>query len=148
MTPTMIAKRPESKKNDDVPPAATSVMDYLNSSAFGDHVNQLIDQWHVPALAVAIVQNDTIASKGFGNATLDPPIPCTADTLFDIASASKSLTAASVGLLVDDEEKYEQVQWKSKMSRLLPVDFVMAEKSYTDDITVEDILSHRTGLPG
>ncbi|KAI7501897.1 beta-lactamase/transpeptidase-like protein [Hortaea werneckii] len=33
------------------------------------------------------------------------------------------------------------------MSHLLPDDFVMQEQSYTNDITVEDILSHRTGLP-
>ncbi|KAI7238835.1 beta-lactamase/transpeptidase-like protein [Hortaea werneckii] len=33
------------------------------------------------------------------------------------------------------------------MSHLLPDDFVMQEQSYTNDVTVEDILSHRTGLP-
>ncbi|CAK4030842.1 Hypothetical predicted protein [Lecanosticta acicola] len=33
------------------------------------------------------------------------------------------------------------------MSALLPGDFVMNEESYTRDVTVEDILSHRSGLP-
>lgn len=122
-------------------------MNLFNSSAFDTHVSNLIKQWHVPGLAIALVHNETTTSKGFGLATLDPPIKCTADILFDIASASKSLTAASVGLLVDDEF-YDHVQWDSKMSDLLPEDFVMAEDSYTKDVTVEDILSHRSGLPG
>lgn len=127
--------------------SATAAMDLFNSSAFDTHVSNLINQWHVPGLAIALVHNEMTTSKGFGLATLDPPIKCTADTLFDIASASKSLTAASVGLLVDDES-YENVQWDSKMSDLLSEDFVMAEESYTKDVTVEDILSHRSGLPG
>ena len=127
--------------------SATAAMDLFSSSAFDTHVSNLINQWHVPGLAIALVHNETITSKGSGLATLDPPIKCTPDTLFDIASASKSLTAASVGLLVDDES-YENVQWDSKMSDLLPEDFVMAEESYTKDVTVEDILSHRSGLPG
>ena len=95
----------------------------------------------------AIVRDQEIASAGFGYATIEPQVPCAADTLFDIASSSKSLTAASVGLLVQNDEEYGEVQWNSKMSSLLPEDFVMSEESYTKDVTVEDILSHRSGLP-
>lgn len=153
MTDTSIQKGPEPDTRLRVDTttlsfSATAAMDLFNSSAFDTHVTNLINQWHVPGLAIALVHNDTTTAKGFGLATLDPPVKCTADTLFDIASASKSLTAASVGLLVDDDENYENVQWDSKMSGLLPEDFVMAEESYTKDVTVEDILSHRSGLPG
>lgn len=103
-------------------------------------------QHHVPGLAIAIVQNETIASAGYGKASLDPSKPCTADTLFDIASASKSLTAASVGLLVHDDKKYPEVQYEATMSSLLPDDFVMSGEGYTGGVTVEDVLSHRTGM--
>ncbi|KAI9694462.1 MAG: hypothetical protein M1822_000078 [Bathelium mastoideum] len=122
-------------------------MDLLNSSSFLSRVEKLLDEWHVPGLAVAVVQNDTTTSKGFGKASLDPPRPCTSGTLFDIASSSKSLTAASVALLVADNEKYPRVQWDAKMSSLLPDDFVMSGEGYTENVTVEDVLSHRTGLP-
>ena len=101
---------------------------------------------HVPGLAIAIVKDGVIASKGYGMASLNPPAPCTADTLFDIASASKSLTAASVGLLVNDDEKYPDVQYEATMSSLLPDDFVMPDDGYTKTVTVEDILSHRSGM--
>lgn len=102
-------------------------------------------QEHVPGLAMAVVQGEATASVAFGKASLEKSQPCTADTLFDIASSSKSMTAASVGLLVNGE-KHPEVQFEALMSDLLPDDFVIAEKGYTESITVEDILSHRTGM--
>ena len=71
----------------------------------------------------------------------------TADTLFDCASLSKSLTAAAVSLLVDDNEKYPEVDWSTPVSRLLRDDFVLEDPYATENVTVEDILSHRSGMP-
>ena len=123
-------------------------MDFFNSPDFTSHVDELLKEWHCPGVAIAIVQHEIIASQDFGNASLEPQRPVTADTLFDIASSSKSLTAASVALLVEDDDQYPQVQWDTAMSSLLPDDFVMSGKGYTESVTVEDILSHRTGLAG
>ena len=120
-------------------------MDLFNSAGFPSHVEDLMKEHHVPGLAIAIVQNDTITSAGYGQASLSPSTRCTPDTLFDIASASKSMTAASVGLLVDNEE-YPALQYEAIMSDLLLDDFVMSEEQHTKSVTVEDILSHRTGM--
>ncbi|TGJ87123.1 hypothetical protein E0Z10_g1660 [Xylaria hypoxylon] len=122
-------------------------MDYLHSPHFPSHVEELMNKHHVPGIAVAVIEGERIFSAGYGLASLDPPKPCTADTLFDIASSSKSLTAASVGLLVRDNDKYPDVQYEAAMSNLLPGDFVMSGQGYTEGVTVDDILSHRTGLP-
>jgi CubicO group peptidase (beta-lactamase class C family) len=84
-------------------------------------------------------------SQGYGVAHLDGA-PCTADTLFDCASTSKSFTAACVALLVDDEA-YPDVQWRTPVSKLLD-DFICPDPYLTANITIEDILSHRTGEPG
>jgi CubicO group peptidase (beta-lactamase class C family) len=121
-------------------------MDFFNSPVFPSYVGALMDEHHVPGLAIAVVQNDQIASAGYGKAALDPAEPCTADTLFDVASSAKSLTAASVGLLVQDNENYPEVQYDATMSSLLPDDFVMSGVGYTEGVTVDDILSHRTGM--
>lgn len=109
-----------------------------------------MEEWHVPGLAISIVQHDVVASKGYGYAIIDEkkPIPVTGDTVFDIASSSKSMTAAAIALLVEDDENYPKVKWNTLVSELLPDDFVMSLEEYTKSITVEDILSHRTGLPG
>ncbi len=122
-------------------------MDYLQSLEFPSHVQELMKKHHVPGLAVAVIQGDRTFSAGYGLASLDPPKPCTADTLFDIASSSKSMTAASVGLLVRDNDRYPDVQYEATMSSLLPGDFVMPGQGYTEGVTVEDVLSHRTGMP-
>ena len=122
-------------------------MDYFNSVKFHNRVNELLKEWHAPGLAVAIIQDEKVESRGYGKASIESDKPVTADTLFDIASSSKSLTAASVALLVVDDDNYPQVQWDTPMSTLLPIEFVMSSHQYTQDVTVEDILSHRSGLP-
>ncbi|KAK8116992.1 Beta-lactamase-related protein [Apiospora kogelbergensis] len=121
--------------------------DYCRSAAFEARIQAMMQSYHVPGLSLAIVHEGKITSVGWGKASLNPPRPCTPDTLFDIASCSKSLTAASVALLVDDDEKYPEVQWDALMSDLLPDDFVMPGVGYTESITVDDVLSHRTGMP-
>lgn len=126
-------------------PEGSGKMELLDSNKFTSFVADLLHQYKIPGLSIAVVHNNDIASGGYGVASCEDNIPCTGDTLFDIASSSKSLTAASVALLVDDK-KHPEVQYEALMSDLLPDDFVMQEKMYTDSITVEDVLSHRTGM--
>jgi len=123
-------------------------MDLFKSAAFAKRIRALMEEHHVPGLAIAITQDGGIASLAFGKASSEPDVPFTTDTLFDIASCSKSLTAASVALLVADEEGHPDVQYETPVSKLLLDDFVMPKDSYTEDVTVEDIFSHRTGMSG
>ncbi|KAJ6784450.1 hypothetical protein PWT90_09719 [Aphanocladium album] len=123
-------------------------MEFFESEKFTDHVDALMAEHHVPGLSVAIALGDsTTAARGFGLASVQQNNQCTPETLFDIASSAKSLTAAAVALLVDDNKNYPKVQYDAAMSSLLVDDFVMPEASYTAGITVEDVLSHRTGMP-
>lgn len=122
-------------------------MDYFNSQGFADRVNELLAEWHAPGLAVAVIQDGSIQSRGFGKSNIDTGEPVTPDTLFDIASSSKSLTAASVALLVEDEDLPE-VKWDALMSDLLPDEFILSSEQYTKDIMLDDVLGHRTGLTG
>ncbi|XWW98693.1 hypothetical protein V2A60_006695 [Cordyceps javanica] len=122
-------------------------MDYFLSDTFRDRAEALIAKYRVPGLAVAITHRGRVEARAFGLARLDPPVPCTPDTLFDIASASKSMTAASVALLVEDDERYPAVRYDAVVSELLPGDFVMPTEALTKEVTVDDILSHRTGMP-
>ncbi|KAI9899491.1 hypothetical protein N3K66_005952 [Trichothecium roseum] len=58
------------------------------------------------------------------------------------------MTATAVALLVDDDEHFPDVQYDACMAKLLPDDFVMPEVEYTNSVTVDDVLGHRTGMPG
>ncbi|KAI1454656.1 beta-lactamase family protein [Annulohypoxylon moriforme] len=121
-------------------------MDFFRSKSFSSQVRHLMDQHHVPGFAVAIVQDDETASAAYGLASLNPEKPCTPDTLFDIASCSKSMTATSVALLVQDNKKHPEVQWDATMSSLLPEDFVMPDPEDTKRVTIDDVVSHMTGM--
>jgi CubicO group peptidase (beta-lactamase class C family) len=121
-------------------------MNYFRSDTFSSDVENLLSKYRVPGLTIAIIENDEIATAAFGSECLDPPKACTPDTLFDVASCAKSLTAAAVALLIDDNTNYPNVQYDSIMSKLLPNEFVMQDSIYTEGITVDDILGHRTGM--
>lgn len=120
-------------------------MELLESTTLAALVEVLLAQNNIPGLCIAVVHNDQVASKGYGVANYEDNISCTGDTLFDIASCSKSLTAAAAALLVDDQ-RFPKVQYTALMSDLLPDDFVMSDPTYTHGITLEDVLSHRTGM--
>jgi CubicO group peptidase (beta-lactamase class C family) len=87
-----------------------------------------------------------IFSIGLDVANLHTSAECTPDTLYDIASSSKSLTAASVALLVEDDKNHPEVQWDTPLYDLLPEDFVMPTPELNERITIVDVLSHRTGM--
>ena len=121
-------------------------MDLIRSQRFTRHIEDLLQEHRVPGLAIAIVQDGESASAGLGLSCLDPPKPCTPDTLFDIGSSSKSLTAASVALLVENNDNHPDIQWDAPVSTVLPEDFIFSHDRYTKEVTIEDILSHRSGI--
>jgi CubicO group peptidase (beta-lactamase class C family) len=53
-----------------------------------------------------------------------------------------------MAFLVDDNEKYPQIQWDTPINQLIRDDFVLENDYATNHITIEDALSHRSGLPG
>ncbi|KAH8727986.1 beta-lactamase/transpeptidase-like protein [Phaeosphaeriaceae sp. PMI808] len=117
----------------------------LDAPRFEQFIQKTLSEWKVLGLSIAVVQGDAIYTKEYGFAAL-PQHKVDTDTLFDCASVSKISTAAAVALLVDDD-KYPDVQWKTPVSKILPDDFVLQDPYLMKEITVEDILSHRTGFP-
>ncbi|EFE37775.1 hypothetical protein TRV_07574 [Trichophyton verrucosum HKI 0517] len=121
-------------------------MDLFRRSQFSDYIKKALCSHKIPGISISIVQDRTIASGAFGKSSLDPSTNFTPDTLVGIGPISKSLTAAAVTLLVQDNVNYPQVQYDTLMSSLLPDDFVMSGENHRD-VTVEDILTHQTGMP-
>ncbi|KAF5966172.1 hypothetical protein FBULB1_11790 [Fusarium bulbicola] len=122
-------------------------MDLFDCPNFNDRIEALMQSNRVPGLSIAVVQGGQVKSAGYGFASVKSQEPCTADTLFDIASSSKSLTAAAIALLVEDAD-FPEVQYDTIMSELLPEDFVMSDELHTNTVTVDDLLGHHTGMPG
>jgi len=113
---------------------------------FGKLVKETLEIWHVPGVSVAVVDGDKTYAQGYGTASV-PTIPMTASTLFYAGSTTKAFTAAVMALLVEDNEKYPQVQWDTPICQLIRDDFVLQSEYATNHTTIEDALSHRSGLP-
>ncbi|KAF5857032.1 hypothetical protein ETB97_006386, partial [Aspergillus alliaceus] len=115
--------------------------------AFDDLVNSLLTEWHVPGTSIAIIDGPNTFTKGYGHSQY-PNTKATPETLYYTASTTKSFTAATVALLIDDSQSHTKpLTWTTPLSTLLPTDFILASPTTTNQITLEDALSHRTGLP-
>ncbi|KAG9187339.1 hypothetical protein G6011_05210 [Alternaria panax] len=62
-----------------------------------------IKEFYVLGLSLAVVQGDVIYSNEYAYSQL-PDTEISTETLFNLASTSKSTTAGAVVLLVDDEK--------------------------------------------
>ena len=107
-----------------------------------DYVNKAMKEWEVPGVAIAIIKGDqVILAKGYGVRKLGDPAPVDERTLFAIGSSSKAFTAASVAMLVDEGK----VKWDDPVTKYLP-GFEMYDPYVTRELTVRDLLTHRSGL--
>ncbi|PLN79763.1 putative penicillin-binding protein [Aspergillus taichungensis] len=97
-------------------------------------------------MSVAVVDGPNTWTEGYGLAQW-PGTDVTPDTPFYTGSTTKASTAAVLSLLVDDNENHPQVQWNTPVNQLLRDDFVLSHEWDANNITIEDILSHRTGMP-
>lgn len=107
------------------------------------YIEQGMQKTGVPGVAVAIVYQDKVVYlKGFGvrkageRASVDP------DTIFQLASMSKSITSTIVAALVGDRE----VSFDDRIVDLDP-HFKLSDPNVTEQLTIRDLLSHRSGLP-
>lgn len=107
-----------------------------------DWVERAMKEFDVPGIAVAIVKDgQTIATKGYGVRKLGNPARVDEHTLFGIASNTKAFTAASLAILVDEGK----LNWDDPVTKHLPA-FALYDPYVTREITVRDLLSHRSGL--
>lgn len=111
--------------------------------ALDAYVERGLSDWGIPGLAVAVVKDDKVVLlKGYGVREAGRPEKVDGQTLFGIGSATKSFTAAAVGLLVDEKK----MAWDDPVTKHLP-DFQLFDAGLTSQVTLRDLLSHRTGLP-
>ena len=99
--------------------------------------------WHVPGMAVAVVSSDEILFRqGFGVTSIEGGVPIDEHTLFANASTTKAMVAAGILMLVDDG----RLQLDDPIIRHLP-ELQFKDPLLTQQVTVRDLLAHRTGLP-
>lgn len=101
-----------------------------------------VQDYKMPGLAIGIIKDNKVVFKnGYGvTSTLDK-LPVTTQTIFPLSSCTKAFTAAAMAVLVDEEK----INWNDKVIKYLP-DFKLSDPWITKELTISDILSHRSGL--
>ena len=106
-------------------------------------IPQLLIEHRVPGLQIALVKNGRVSwSQGFGVKEIATQKPVTSDTVFELASLSKSTFAYAVLKLADKG----LIELDAPLTRYLPEPFIPNEPRLLS-ITARMILSHTSGLP-
>jgi CubicO group peptidase (beta-lactamase class C family) len=99
-------------------------------------------RWGIPGLAVGVVHGDSLVyARGFGVLGLEDARAVDANTLFGVASTTKAMTAAALGILVDEG----RLHWDDRVIDHLP-EFELADPWVTRNVTVRDLLTHQVGV--
>jgi len=114
----------------------------LNSAQIDELTERTLTTFDVPGIAVAVVKDGKIVhSKGYGVRSLKTNEKVDENTLFGIASNSKAFTAAAIGILIDEGK----LTWDDKVIHHIP-EFRMYNSYVTEEFTIRDLLTHRSGL--
>ena len=106
-------------------------------------IPKAMDEWKVPGLAIAVVQNGEVALvRAYGLRDVEAGLKVTTDTQFLIGSITKSFTATGLAVLMDER----RLDWKKPVRDYIP-EFRLHDTVATDRVTVLDLLCHHSGLP-
>jgi CubicO group peptidase (beta-lactamase class C family) len=109
---------------------------------FDARVQAAMKASEVPGAAVAIVEDGKVTlARGYGIRELGSPEKVGPDTLFQIGSTTKAFTAAALAILVEEGK----LGWDDRVIDHLP-EFRMYDPWVTREMTVRDLLVHRSGL--
>ena len=106
------------------------------------YIKEAMADWEVPGLAIAVVRDgEVIFAEGFGERVLGSGGMVDEHTLFAIASTTKAMTVAALGMLVDEGV----MDWDDRVIDHLPT-LRLADPYVTRHLRIRDLLSHRTGV--
>ena len=111
-------------------------------AGFDARVEALRQQIGVPGMAITIVEDGkTVLARGYGVRKLGAPDKVDADTIFMTGSTGKAFTTAALATLADAGK----ISWDDKVADRLP-GFEMYDPWVTREMTIRDLLVHRSGL--
>ncbi|HET9984387.1 MAG TPA: serine hydrolase [Longimicrobiales bacterium] len=101
-----------------------------------------LKDWQGAGLAIAVVKDDSVVfAKGYGVREVGKPAKVDDRTLFAIGSNTKLFTAVLAGTMVDEGK----MSWDDRATKWLP-GFQLYDPYVSREITIRDMLSHRSGL--
>lgn len=124
-------------------PASAGAPAKSSLDGLDDFVAGVMKDWKVPGLALAVVQGGKVTLlKGYGYRDMEKKLPVTENTLFAIGSITKSFTVSTLGMEADEGK----VDWDKPVRDFMP-DFKLYDPVLTEQMTIRDLITHRSGLP-
>lgn len=109
---------------------------------FDAYMEEVLKDWNTPGIGVGIVVNGQLVfAKGYGYRDYEKKLPFTPTTLCQIASNSKLFTAVAAGMLVEEG----RVNWDKPVRESVPT-IQFYNDQLNNNVTLRDMLSHRTGV--
>ncbi|XP_077998698.1 uncharacterized protein LOC144451676 [Glandiceps talaboti] len=109
-----------------------------------DFVNATMLCKNVPGLTLTLVKDgEMVVAKGYGVSDMDKGTPVTDETLFALASLSKSFTATLMAMLLSDREDND-ITWTTPCKEYIPDFTVASEDEYRNEQTnLHDLFAHK-----
>ena len=108
-----------------------------------DFVESGRKQFGIPGVAIGLYQSgDVVFAGGFGVRELGNPAPVDAQTLFMIASNTKSMTTLLLATLVEEGK----LTWETPVTNVMS-DFKLGDPQTTKQVRIEHLVCACTGLP-
>ncbi|WP_188624710.1 serine hydrolase domain-containing protein, partial [Caldalkalibacillus thermarum] len=115
----------------------------VTMNKFEDYAQGLIDKYQIPGVGIAFAKNgDIIYWKGFGYRNVENKLPVTLDTVFGIASVTKSFTCAAIMHL----QEAGKLDVQDPVIKYLP-EFKAGTPEQTKKMTIHHFMTHTAGLP-
>lgn len=115
-------------------------MSLFEKQAFLAKVNAAKERWELPTVCISVSANtDSSLTKWFGCPSSGP---VDKDSIIPVASNTKFLTAVGLAILVEECK----LKWSDRIKDLVS-DLHLVDEEATQILTLEDILSHRSGMP-
>lgn len=119
-------------------------VEQLALQGLGALINDSLKKWQVSGVGVSIVRDGKVLlSQGYGVRDPRTGAPVTKDTIFPLASLAKAFTGVGVGILVDEGK----MRFGGAARSYIPF-FELSDPIATQEVTIRDLLSHRSGLAG
>ncbi|MCJ1401467.1 hypothetical protein MMC11_004681 [Xylographa trunciseda] len=120
------------------------------TASFEERVTKALEEWHVPGISIAVVHNDEVFAEGYGIAKF-PSEKVTPATLFYAGSTTKAFLGTAWAQLIESEGNQkknarEKISYDTPLADLMRDDFVLPNEYSTAHCSIEDALSHRSGM--
>lgn len=137
--PVLLSSRPSAAAQAVAPASPADV----RFEAIATLIARKMREYRVPGVGLGVVVDGATTVRGFGVTSLDDPTPVTSDTLFTIASISKTITATAVMRLVE----LGTLDLRAPIQRYLP-EFRVLDDETSRTVSLWHCLTHTPGWEG